>query len=207
MEEEKIKKEEYKKNNDKPFNYVEDFSMKEPEIYKQNGEIRVCNQGKYDFFIDEDVFRTGICTFELKLPKYMRTEHVKVDLNPQYVRVNVKGKVTQLKFDNEVIVEESTIQRSTTTGYLLIKAPIVGVKPKEVFDKIDRNNGNNVNNGKNIKPKVKNVLKPINDSIDMRKGENIEVVSKMESNFIKVTEKKVEENYDDIDLDEIPDLD
>jgi len=53
-----------------------------------------------------------------------------VDLNPQYVRVVVKDKATQLKFSYEVIVEKSVIQRSTTTGHLVVKCPIQGYEAK-----------------------------------------------------------------------------
>lgn len=103
--------------------------------YKDNGEIRVCNQGKFDFYLNEDIFVSGITLFELKLPKYLQTSQISVDLNPQYVRVLVKDKATQLKFSYEIIVEKSVIQRSTTTGHLVVKCPIVGYEAK--WDGID----------------------------------------------------------------------
>ena len=70
MEAEKIIRE--KEKNKKSVFYIGDDDDKPkgpPSIYKDNGELRVCNQGRYEFYIDEDVFRTGIMTFELKLPK------------------------------------------------------------------------------------------------------------------------------------------
>ena len=129
LEEEKIQKEESKKKGNIS-NIYDDTPKGKPSVYKDNGEIRICNQGKYEFKLDEDYFYTGITTFELKIPKYLDTSQILVDLNPQYIRIEVKDKVTQIKFDKEVNVEGSTIQRSTTTGYLLIKAPISGFIPK-----------------------------------------------------------------------------
>ena len=70
----------------------------------------------------------------------MDNSQIKVDLNPNYVRVDVKGKITQWSFDNDIIVVKATVQRSTTTGVLEIKAPIMGIKPRE--DKIKKKEEN-----------------------------------------------------------------
>lgn len=129
IEEEKLEKEKQKSSKSK--------SPWDPEppqgpypVYKDNGEIRVCNQGKFDFYLNEDIFVSGITLFELKLPKFLQTTEINVDLNPQYIRVVVKDKVTQLKFSYEIIVEKSVIQRSTTTGHLVVKCPILGYENK-----------------------------------------------------------------------------
>ena len=53
----------------------------------------------------------------------MDTSLVEVDLQPTFVRVEVKGKVTQLKFPDEILVEKSSVQRSATTGKLSITCP------------------------------------------------------------------------------------
>ena len=39
------------------------------------------------------------------------------------MRVDVKGKITQIRFDEEVLVERSSVQRSTSTGWLCITMP------------------------------------------------------------------------------------
>jgi protein TilB len=206
LEEDKLKKEEDKKRNDKSWAYVEDFPTNEPSVYKDNGEIRICNQGKYDFFLDEDIFITGIMTFELKLPKFLDTANIQVDLNPQYIRVKAKDKVTQLRFDHEVIVEKSTIQRSTTTGHLLVKAPIVGITPKVKKEDETKKDRKNI---KNIVNDNKKVLKPLDKNLDFNKGTTIQNVAKIESKLIKETVKTEEDDADfrDVNLDEIPDLD
>lgn len=131
LEEDKIKKEEEKKQKSKSIYEMDDLPKLPPSVYKENGEIRICNQGKYVFYINEDIYDKGIMLFELHLPKFMDTSHVKINLNPQYIRVDAKGKITQLRFEHEVIVEECKIQRSTTTGHLVVQAPIYGFKPKQ----------------------------------------------------------------------------
>lgn len=209
LEEERLKKEEDKKKSNKPWGY-EDLPKDPPSVYKDNGEIRICNQGKYEFLLDEDILNTATMTFELKLPKYMDTANLKVDLNPQYIRVDVKGKITQLKLDHEIIIEKSTIQRSTTTGHLVIKAPIVGYKPKPNTTKSDT-----IINPKSILEENKNkndqnrkkFLKPLEESLELKKRGNIELVDKVESELIKPAEVKKETYEIDVDLDEIPDLD
>ena len=65
----------------------------------------------------------------------MNTDSLNCDLQPQYVRVDVKGKVTQIRFDEEILVERSTIQRSTTTGWLCITMPKVNIDQIQVDQK------------------------------------------------------------------------
>merc|ERR1719254_157799 len=95
-----------------------------PGVYNARGEIRQCNEGKYDFNID-DVSEPGKIIFELGVPKYLDTSAVDVDVNPLYVRCVIKDKVTQLKLPAEVKTDSSKVQRSRTTGRLRIEMPKV----------------------------------------------------------------------------------
>eukprot|EP00929_Paragymnodinium_shiwhaense_P096121 TRINITY_DN5762_c0_g1_i1.p1 TRINITY_DN5762_c0_g1~~TRINITY_DN5762_c0_g1_i1.p1 ORF type:complete len:428 (-),score=151.81 TRINITY_DN5762_c0_g1_i1:141-1424(-) len=95
-----------------------------PGVYNYRGDIRQCNEGKYDFNIDETSDTTRIL-FELAVPKYLDTTQLDVDVNPLYVRVVIKDKVTQLKLPNEVRPDASKVQRSRTTGMLVIDMPLV----------------------------------------------------------------------------------
>ena len=61
--------------------------------------------------------------FEIKLPKHMETALIHVDLHPEYVRMDIKGRTTQLVHPEFIIVEKSKVQRSTTTGILQITMP------------------------------------------------------------------------------------
>lgn len=85
---------------------------KEPiSVYNQQGEVRQCNEGRYEFLFQERKDKTCIL-LEVQIPRFMDTSLVNVDLHPNYVRLDIKGKITQLKFDEEVLVDKSKIQRS-----------------------------------------------------------------------------------------------
>jgi len=99
-----------------------------PAVYNARGEIRQCNEGKYDFNID-DVSEPGKIIFELGVPKYLDTTALDVDVNPLYVRVVVKEKVTQLKLPAEVKIDSSKVVRSRTTGCLRIEMPLADPRP------------------------------------------------------------------------------
>ena len=133
LEKEKLENGKKRKEESSKWSLGDEPTIKEvpTPVYKENGELRFCNQGRYEVFLDEDIYTTVITTFRIKLPKFLDTSQIKVDLNPNYFRVDVKGKITQWRFDNDIIVEKATVQRSTTTGVFEIKAPIMGIKPRE----------------------------------------------------------------------------
>jgi len=117
-------KEEQRKKTDEEY-----YGIKEPEpasLYNNKGEIRQCNQGGYKFDIyEQNEKTTQYIVLELFVPKYLDTSQIDVDLNPTYVRVNIKNKITQLTFACEVKVEDSKAMRSQTTGALQLKMPKV----------------------------------------------------------------------------------
>ena len=39
----------------------------------------------------------------------MTTDSLNVDLQPQYCRVDIRGKITQIRFDEEILVERSSV--------------------------------------------------------------------------------------------------
>jgi len=99
-----------------------------PGVYNARGEIRQCNEGKYDFEIDDTSDPTKIL-FELGVPKYLDTGALDVDVNPLYVRCVVRDKVTQLKLPSEIRPDASKVQRSRMTGSLRIEMPLVDPRP------------------------------------------------------------------------------
>jgi len=52
------------------------------------------------------------------VPKFLPTHKVNVDLQPTYLRIDINGKITQLTHPEEILVEKSKVERSTTTGVL-----------------------------------------------------------------------------------------
>ena len=205
LEKEKLENERKKKEESQKPSLWNDPVIKEvpPPVYKENGEVRICNQGRYDVFLDEDIYTTAITTFRMKLPKYLDTNKIKVDLNPNYVRVDVNGKITQWRFDNDIIVEKATVQRSTTTGILEIKAPMALVKPR--VDKIKKMEENKkaLEMQKKEEERLKK-LKPIKQGIDfVRENNEIKEVENLDK------KKDLDEISKEcgVDLDEVPDLD
>ena len=206
LENEKLENERRKKEESSKGSLWDEPTIKEvpPPVYKENGEVRICNQGRYDVFLDEDIYTTAITTFRIKLPKFLDTSKIKVDLNPNYVRIDVKGKITQWRFENDIIVEKATVQRSTTTGVLEIKAPIVGIQPR--IDKIKKREESKKAEEmqKKEEERIKK-LKPIKQGVDfVRENNDIKEVESLDKN-----KKSLEEISKEcgIDLDDVPDLD
>lgn len=100
-----------------------------PGVYNARGEVRQCNEGKYDFLMDDTSDPTKVI-FELSVPKYLDTSALEVDVNPMYVRVVVRDKVTQLKLPAEVSPDASKVQRSKITGSLRIEMPLADPRPR-----------------------------------------------------------------------------
>jgi len=76
--------------------------------------------GKYEYLLKE-WDDPDFSFFELKIPKYLDTSLIDVNINPNWVSVRIKGKLTQMKLQDEIIVEKSSIQRSQITGFMTIK--------------------------------------------------------------------------------------
>ena len=102
-----------------------------PSVYNPQGDIRQCNEGKYEWLFSESEDKTCL-VLDVYLPKFMDTSLIQVDLNPQYIRLDIKGKITQLKFEQEIVVEKSKVQRSTTTGVLQLRMPLAHIPEIEV---------------------------------------------------------------------------
>ena len=64
-----------------------------PGVYTSQGKVRMCNQGGYEWRFDESACKTKL-TVTLAVPKFMDTSSLNVDVQPTYVRCEVKGKVT-----------------------------------------------------------------------------------------------------------------
>ena len=205
LEKEKLENERKRKEESSKPGLWDEPVIKEvpPPVYKENGEVRICNQGRYDVFLDEDIYTTAITTFRIKLPKFLDTNKIKVDLNPNYVRIDVKGKITQWRFDNDIIVEKATVQRSTTTGILEIKAPMAYIKPREDKIKKMEENKKALEMQKKEEERLKR-LKPLKQGVDfIRDNNEIKEVDNLEN---KKTIDQISKECG-VDSDEVPDLD
>lgn len=206
LEEEKLADEKRKKAEAEKGSLWDEPTIKEvpPPIYKENGEPRICNQGRYEVFCDEDIFTTMVTTFRIKLPKFLDTSKINCDLNPNYVRLDINGKITQWRFDHDIVVEKASVQRSTTTGVLEIKAPIMGMEPK--VEKIKKNEERKKAEELQKKEEERlKKLKPVKQGVDfVRETGDIKEVEHLEKNKKSLEEVSKECG---VDLDDIPDLD
>lgn len=68
--------------------------FKEPapltEMFLSTGEIRQCNEGKYDYILNE-WDDPEFTLFEVKIPKHLDTSLLEVNMNPRWVSVRIKG--------------------------------------------------------------------------------------------------------------------
>jgi len=88
------------------------------------------NEGKYDFRYSE-IEEDTLWQLEVKVPKFLSTNLINVDLHPEHVTIKVKDKYLQLEHPEMVLVEKSAVQRSQTTGALVIKMPKACLDEKE----------------------------------------------------------------------------
>lgn len=61
----------------------------------------------------------------------MDTNHINFDPHPDYLRIDIKGRITQLSHPENILVEKSKVQRSTTTGVLCITMPKANITEVE----------------------------------------------------------------------------
>lgn len=101
---------------------------KEPaSMYNSRGEVRQCNEGKYDFhFDDED---PEVLKVEVFVPRYLETSMIDVDIHPTFFRCVIRNKTTQLRLLEEVMSDKSKVLRSKTTGALMLMMPRVNPRP------------------------------------------------------------------------------
>ncbi|OAE30184.1 hypothetical protein AXG93_4295s1390 [Marchantia polymorpha subsp. ruderalis] len=87
------------------------------------------NEGSLDFkLVESDCGRHVLC--DVAVGRYLDTSLIDVDIQPSWIRILVKGKLLQLRLPCEVKSDESIIQRSATTGRLLVTMPKVVSDPR-----------------------------------------------------------------------------
>ncbi|CAD5123199.1 DgyrCDS11561 [Dimorphilus gyrociliatus] len=114
---------------------------REKRLTAEDGRILNVNDAKVEFSLIDDEENNQFL-LDVAVFKYMDTSLCDVDVQPNYVKVTLKGRVLQLVLTEEVKPDSSSAKRSQTTGHLLITMPKVNgiVKPKVKKDKNTRNN-------------------------------------------------------------------
>ena len=112
-------------------------------LTKKDGGIKQCNQGKYQFWFEEEdnaknngaeeKKRSGGNTLIMRIaiPKHLSTSLIDVDIHPTYVSVVIKSKILRVILPVEVMSTQSSARRSAATGYLELVMP--KVNPNEVL--------------------------------------------------------------------------
>uniref|UniRef100_T1HSB9 Dynein axonemal assembly factor 11-like CS domain-containing protein n=1 Tax=Rhodnius prolixus TaxID=13249 RepID=T1HSB9_RHOPR len=110
-------------------------------LFNDNGEPLNVNQPKIHFTLDDDYWN-NLYTLDVAVYKHLDTALINADVNPFYVRVLIKGKVLQLRLDEEVCPDKSIAKRSQTTGHLLITMPKVKevIRPYKSINQLKKEN-------------------------------------------------------------------
>ncbi|XP_014248281.1 protein tilB homolog [Cimex lectularius] len=90
--------------------------------FKSDGTPYNMNLGKFPFLLDDD-WRNNRYVLDVTVQKYLDTNFIEVDVQPNYVRVTIKKKILQLRLDQEVCPSESKSTRSISTGHLIVEMP------------------------------------------------------------------------------------
>ncbi|GBN49999.1 Protein tilB [Araneus ventricosus] len=160
---------------------------KKPKLVRKlitdDGKILNVNEPKLDFeFADDE--ENNCYKLDLAVFRFLDTSLLEADVQPNHVRVKVKGKYFQLLLPGEVHPDRSTCQRSQTTGHLVIIMP----KADEVLmgRKCLGNSHSSINNQekkKNVSEKhdlgMKNqsIMYSIDKIVNIEANQNKELVS------------------------------
>jgi len=194
------KEEKERKKN--PEKYV---PKKESSANYPNGEPRQCNEGKFEYKLSE-WDDPEYSFFEIQVPKYMDSSLIDLNLQPKVISIRIKGKLTQLKLNDEILVEKSEIQRSQLTGKLHIRMPKISVNSTVIHLKRQEEEKKSQDPGSNKTSKKSDFKsdKENTPSNDLKKDQPLEKNNKPNAGPDSKKEKKTSEI--DYTLDDIPDL-
>ena len=155
--------------------------------------IKQCNQGKYNFWFEEERSKTGVETLILRVdvPKHLSTSLIDVDIHPNHVVVVIKNKILRLILPVEVSLRGAVARRSTSSGNLEVVMP--KMDPNEIIVV-----GLSDSRTKNAKASTSSRSKSATKSVLTRKRENLgkqmmEEVSNIVSSKGKGTVRQVDD--------------
>ncbi|XP_076379557.1 touch insensitive larva B, partial [Megalopta genalis] len=98
-----------------------------PKLFSPEGRPYNMNQPKIPFTLNTE--DRDAVVLEVQVYRFLDTDYVDVDVQPEYVRVTVKGKILQLTLPCEVSVEGSKAVRNSTNGKLVVTMPRLAPLP------------------------------------------------------------------------------
>ena len=172
-QQEKLKKQEEdgKKKEINP-DYADLNVKRERKFFSDDGKPYSFNDPKVDYEYDGDGDKNIILTVHVF--KHMDTSLCDVDVQPNYVRVTLKGKALQLGLIEEVQADSSSAKRSQITGHLVItmpkvfssRFPLIPIKNNSHFSLISQ-------------IKVNQIIRP--ESVEKNRASKIESKQKSET--------------------------
>ena len=107
-------------------------NAREREEESSRKAIKQCNQGKYNFYFEEERSKSGVETLILRvdIPKHLSTSLIDVDMHPTYVSIVIKKKILRVILPVEVILVGAIARRSAASGDLELVMP--KMNPKEI---------------------------------------------------------------------------
>ena len=126
-ESERLEKEMEEKKKAAQSQSLEPSSSKPPrregfDDLKEGERIMQKNEGQWDFSLEEDDRGKSI-VLEVDVGKFLDTSLIKVDVQPTFIRLLIKGKLLQLLLPCEVKSDAAVAQRSNATGKLQLIMP------------------------------------------------------------------------------------
>ncbi|XP_020808860.1 protein tilB-like [Drosophila serrata] len=94
-----------------------DPPRRERHFFAPDGRPYNMNQAKLPFKFQDEADHYQL---QLEVYRHLDTSLIDVDVQTNYTRVTVKGKIFQIAYNEEVKPDESTVQRSQTTGHLMV---------------------------------------------------------------------------------------
>ena len=134
-------------------------------------KIKQCNQGKYNFWFEEERSNSGVETLILHvdIPKHLSTSLIDVDIHPNHVVVVIKNKILRLILPVEVSLRGAIARRSAASGNLELVMP--KMDPNEVV--VGLSDLRNRNATLKVKANTSSRSSTATKSVLMRKRENL----------------------------------
>lgn len=138
------------------------------KLFAPDGRPFNINQAKLDFKFND--LEPDVYILDLAVYKHLDTSLLDIDVQPNYVRVNVKGKIFQLHLPQEVDTTNSKAERSQITGHLLVTMP----KAHAILRK-QATNEMMSDNGKQAQLYAEHKISDCHESLGQSKREYLEI--------------------------------
>ncbi|KAH9598917.1 hypothetical protein LSM04_003805 [Trypanosoma melophagium] len=93
----------------------------EEEIAKY-GRLLLRNEPKLPFLLDEHSDEEAVI-LTVEVPKFLSTTLIDLQMEVDYIRIMVKGKLIQVPLQREIAPSSAVVQRASVTGILKIRVP------------------------------------------------------------------------------------